>query len=465
MKYCSQWWMLSLAILLLTISVHASQALLRNENGVKTAVFLSPAFVLGPGSVEDKFYYNVDFPRGHIAVKDFNAEVVDEAGNPIPLHETYLHHWVMFKYYSRTSAVDLDIASGQELHLSKFIFARNAGVCQGTMLGQYYGLGSETRRTSTFVPDPYGIEVGNPAEIPNGYEERWFLNVHAIDTRGVVDRMGCTECRCNLYNVTEDSYGRPLRKDYTGGLSCCYDQAQCRVREGIDHVKRKLYLRYTVKWVDWDDSIVPVKIYIFDVTDSGKRENSTKENALIGCRVEYNVEPCGAAGMDKGLCVDTKKTNVVMPRGGNIIYGVAHQHWGGIGGTVYGQDGRVICSSIPIYGNGKEAGNEDGYIVGMSTCYPKPGSVKIADGEVLTFESNYSSTQMHTGVMGLFYLLVADPPRKNVLSLRFPAHDSIEFSKYTWAVVFAGMMLALVIAAVSYRRRTNEKDGGYQPIV
>ena len=63
------------------------------------------------------------------------------------------------------------------------------------------------------------------------------------------------------------------------------------------------------------------------------------------------------------------------------------------------QDGRVLCSSIPTYGQGKEAGNEAGYIVGMSTCYPQPGSVKINVRETLILESNYSSAQRHTGVM------------------------------------------------------------------
>jgi hypothetical protein len=72
------------------------------------------------------------------------------------------------------------------------------------------------------------------------------------------------------------------------------------------------------------------------------------------------------------------------------------------------QDGRIICSSIPIYGNGNEAGNEAGYVVGMSTCYPQPGSVKIIDGETLTLESNYNNTKEHVGVMGHFYLLVAE---------------------------------------------------------
>ena len=78
---------------------------------------------------------------------------------------------------------------------------------------------------------------------------------------------------------------------------------------------------------------------------------------------------------------------------------------------IYGlcfQDERIICSSIPRYGNGNQAGNETGYIVGMSTCYPKPGSVKIIDGETLTLESIYNNSQEHNGVMGLFYLLVAE---------------------------------------------------------
>nr|GLL35292.1 uncharacterized protein LOC109163135 [Ipomoea trifida] len=77
-------------------------------------------------------------------------------------------------------------------------------------------------------------------------------------------------------------------------------------------------------------------------------------------------------------------------------------------------DGRVLCNSFPIYGNGTEAGNEDGYLVGMLSCYPQPGSVKIAPMEKLTIISNYSSAQMHTGVMGYYYILVAEPlPKSN----------------------------------------------------
>lgn len=234
--------------------------------------------------MENKHYYDIDFPRGHIALKSFDAEVVDEDGIPVPLHHTYLHHWVVAKYYSRPSHPQSP---------ADYVMVRNSGICQGDSVGQYFGLGSETRKTATFVPDPYGIEIGNPVDIPAGFEEKWLLNVHAIDTRGVEDRLGCTECRCDLYNVTQDEYGRPLRPDYRGGLYCCYDQTQCRLRPGFQGPRRSLYLRYTVVWFDWDTSILPVDIYILDVTDTWTAlDNSSEQGAQHHCQVSYSLSRC-----------------------------------------------------------------------------------------------------------------------------------------------------------------------------
>ncbi|XP_020232996.1 uncharacterized protein LOC109813245 isoform X3 [Cajanus cajan] len=408
MRSVSRGLFLPLAILVL---IPCLCAFGKTESNVKSAVFLSPKFELGPGSVANKYYDDVDFPRGHIALKSFNAEVVDEAGNPVPLHETYLHHWVVARYYQpKYLTTHTRYDAHRILHDSEsdYVMVRNSGICQRNALGQYYGLGSETRGTATDVPDPFGIVVGNPEEIPEGYEEMWMINVHAIDTRGVVDKMGCTECKCDLYNVTKDEYGEPLRSDYKGGLYCCYDDTHCRLREGFEGPKRSLYLRYTVKWVDWDKFIVPAKIYILDVTDTLKISDDSRGNFEHDCRVEYEVESCSTDHKDGNGCNHVKRTSLPMQKGGYVIYGVAHQHSGGTGSTLYGQDGRVICSSIPSYGKGKEVGNEANYIVGMSTCYPKPGSVKIIDGETVTLESNYSSSRGHTGVMGLFYLLVAE---------------------------------------------------------
>lgn len=89
-----------------------------------------------------------------------------------------------------------------------------------------------------------------------------------------------------------------------------------------------------------------------------------------------------------------------------------------------------MCSSIPSYGNGEDAGNEAGYIVGMTTCYPKPGSLKITDGETLIVESNYSSSRDHTGVMGLFYILVADQVPESSSFLHASIKVRFSFQKF-----------------------------------
>lgn len=298
MRNCSICWLLSLAILFLTEIIHGSSIPVTDvkKNREKSAVFLSPKFDLEPGSVCDKYYYDIDFPRGHVFIKEFIAEVVDESGNSVPLHETYLHHWVVVRQYQRKhEGSTTKQYPNPEYDLIKlgfqkpeYILARNSGVCNHGLI-QYFGLGSETRKTDTHVPDPYGIEIGNPSEIPQGYEEKWLLNVHAIDTRGAEDRLGCTECRCDLYNVTEDRHGRALDPNYIGGLKCCYDQTKCKVKEGFQGWKRGLFLKYTVKYLDWQassdsDTIVPVKIYIFDVTDTWKRSDD-QSSSRHDCQV------------------------------------------------------------------------------------------------------------------------------------------------------------------------------------
>lgn len=475
---CWLWLLLSqlaVAILLFTEILHASPIPItdhEDERGLKlkTAVFLTPKFELEPGLVSNKFYYDIDFPTGHIAIKSFDAEVVDEARKPVPLHETYLHHWALERYYQREGISNYNIENPRNNRNHGFqkwdyIPAGNSGVCKRS-LPQYYGLGSETRRTSTHVPDPYGIVVGNPSEIPEGYQEKWLLNVHAIETRGAEDWLGCTECRCDLYNVTKDEDGRVIEPDYIGGLRCCHDQTRCRIlEEGFQNVKRKLYLKYTVKYLDWHPSIVPVKIYIFDVTDTWKNSNIGSTTSGHNCLIEYQVEFCGSAVAKDGDCTDVKRLSVMSPDSGDVIYGVAHQHTGGIGSTLFGEDGRVICSSIPIYGEGNEAGNEAGYIVGMSTCYPKPGTMKISQGEILTLVSNYSSNQQHTGVMGLFYILVANSNASFQQHSQRPVGIHSDYSIRNGGLLVGVAILVVAVIVVVWQRKNHPQRESYEPIM
>ncbi|KAI7752342.1 hypothetical protein M8C21_014829 [Ambrosia artemisiifolia] len=412
-----------LAIVSLATCAQNSEARVKLENGLKSMVYLSPKITLHPGLVSNKTYYDIEFPKGHIAVKSFNAEVVDEAGDPVSLQEIYVHHWVAVRYYQRKGVENDRIIAG------------NSGLCDHGR-SQFFGMGSETRKTSTYVPDPYGIEVGNPVKVPVGYEEKWMFDIHAIDTRGAVDAIGCNECRCNLFNVTEDKDGMPLRPNYVGGLYCCYDGTQCKVKNGLQSVERNVYFKYTVKWVDWSDSVIPVKVFILDVTDTWQN------TGIHNCLFEYEVEKSATNNY-----TNTRRSRVRFPTAGDVIYGFAQQYFGGIGSALYGEDGRVICSSKPIYGKGKNIGDEAGYIVGMSTCYPKPGSVKIAKGESITLESYYSSKKKHTGVLGLFYILI---------------HGESNVPILLWGVALFGLGLFVAVLVAHQRRKQNEDE--YQSI-
>jgi hypothetical protein len=239
---------------------------------------------------------------------------------------------------------------------------------------------------------------------------------------------------------------------------------QCLVRNGFDNGEktRTLFLRYTVRWVDWDSSVVPAKAYILDVTDSWERsEGPTGDSQEHYCHVEYDVKPCKTNGDG---CVDVKKKSLMMPFNGYVVYGVAHQHSGGVGASLSREGGEGICTSRPKYGNGVEPGNEAGYIVGMSTCYPQE-PVKVSYGETLTLEFNYSSAVGHTGVMGLFYILVAQqlPEPEISLPALFQAQTkSVSFFAFLAVTVVVVVAVVVLIAAVVYRRQNRED--GYQSL-
>ncbi|RDY03791.1 hypothetical protein CR513_12579, partial [Mucuna pruriens] len=332
-----------------------------------------------PGQIAAKTFMDIKFPKGHVGVKSFDAELIDQEGNSIPSYETYLHHWFAIKYIQNiTMSVNPKFHHPEDL-----IFQRNEGTCNGYILPHYWGFGVESRGTTSNIPNPFAIEQGSPIKIPNGYEEKWLLNIMAIDTRGAKHKKGCTECRCNhinlpkdFYNVTKDMHNQPLTTDYKGGLFCCQDNVQCKLREGFQGPRRKLSLRYKISWVDWNKYQVPVK-------------------------AEYTIPANGSGDFH------VQTTHIPMKKGGYLIYGTSHMHSGVVNATLYGQDGRILCTSTPKYGIGKEAGNEKGYVIGMSVCYPEPGSIKIKDGEILTVESRYKN-EFRTGVMGHFYIYLAD---------------------------------------------------------
>jgi hypothetical protein len=256
-----------------------------NKN-LKSATFISKIFEVGPGKVAAKTFFDIEFPKGHVGIKSFDAELVDEGGNSVPLYEAYLHHFFAIKYH----AIDWNMSKIiPKDPLEGNIYIRNDGTCGTYILPYYWGLGGEARGTKSKIPDPYAVEHGNPSTIPSGYQEKWLLNTLVIDTRGTKDRKRCTECRCNhfnlpknFYNVTTGIDGKPLGSSYKGGLFCCQDNLQCKLKEGFEAPTRKLALRYKITWVDWNQQQIPVRFYVLDSTDRVTRNGS---QVIHDCKV------------------------------------------------------------------------------------------------------------------------------------------------------------------------------------
>merc|ERR1711907_419092 len=56
-----------------------------------------------------------------------------------------------------------------------------------------------------------------------------------------------------------------------------------------------------------------------------------------------------------------------------LVYAVGHLHVGGLSLDLYDDEtGELIFHSEPTYGDGLDAGNEKGYLVGMSDCVFDP---------------------------------------------------------------------------------------------
>ncbi|XP_073220914.1 uncharacterized protein, partial [Cicer arietinum] len=332
MRFISNAFIFSLSILLMLSSTIYSQQK-EYENHIKSATFVSEKFEIGPGNVVSKALMEIEFPKGHIGVKSFDVDLIDEEGNSIPLYETYLHHWFVINFINK------NVSHDHNAHTNPYedaIFKRNDGTCNGGILPQYWGLGSESRGTSSKIPDPFAVEVGNPKAIPQGWEEKWLFSIMVIGTRGTENRKTCSECRCdqfnlpeNYFNVTVDINGKPLSPDYKGGIFCCHDNFQCKLRKGFEAPRRNLALRYKVTWVDWDEQQIPARFYILDSTDRVKTIGS---QIIHDCQSEYTIPENN--GDDP---FHVQKANIPMDKGGYLIYGTAHMHSGVVNASLYGQ--------------------------------------------------------------------------------------------------------------------------------
>ena len=142
-------------------------------------------------------------------------------------------------------------------------------------------------------------------------------------------------------------------------------------------------------------------------------------NTSYFANIEYDVPQC-AAGVPYDHCVHVIESIEYFDAGSNqdpneefeLVHAWGHQHVAGIGLELFRvSTGELLCRSHPKYGTGVQAGDEDGFVVGIPPCVwgPPPLSPppRIRRSEHLRTVARYNASERHHGVMSLWLLTAA----------------------------------------------------------
>lgn len=470
------------------------------SSNFETITRLTAPLPLRPGEVTNSFH-KLPIPPGPIAIYEFKADVVekDADGNvvPVSLSDAYLHHHVVFSEHE---------AHERQKHWWSPMKPPRAN------RGVGFGAGTESRGTPQKFAPPFAFVTVEG-------EDELLSNVHVINTRDMptADASHCLECPCTSSDVFPsngtilgsvasrrrnwdecnaellDEGNTACRPDtYYGGLVCCEDGEFCMDEYDpaaalYDGVKASgpvstYYLRYTLTYATATEDNIP--LYLAACCDASGNETSSGN-------VEYDIpELCDAWDSldgtddddydddDRRSCVHELSTVQILhgssfqPFGVgddldekadeegtdvDVVYMVGHLHRGGLDITATDEStGEVICRSVPAYGTGGEIGNERGYINGMSTCvFDPPRRMRTTDPIRIT--SSYDARQAHTGVMGLFYIALADVNAVNANEEERRVGGVPVTAVMQWAGVGA-VLAVMAVAGSRYAERTKRRD-------
>eukprot|EP00928_Gymnodinium_smaydae_P080936 TRINITY_DN64535_c0_g1_i1.p1 TRINITY_DN64535_c0_g1~~TRINITY_DN64535_c0_g1_i1.p1 ORF type:complete len:529 (+),score=47.18 TRINITY_DN64535_c0_g1_i1:155-1588(+) len=447
----------------------ASSKVSELSNGQYEQTFISPPLTLSNGFIANK-WLPIDWPRGHIAIKAFAAEVVKAGprgevppptaccgGDPYVASrdEVFMHHWTVNKWQLPASLFkDLVNAGGLDYHLTLrekagyIEFLAGAGLnsgangpCWDSNLHLYFGIGNEVRSLTSEgkfpyeFPDPYGVIFDS--EYMRKHGEFMVLNTHLIDLRNARDKRACSECKCSelgsrgFLNITE------------GGLSCChstsYGGGKCHLKPGAEVTNQTYFIRYTVRWHAYDPaSTLPLEVMTFDATDNNtkwgdlpfisggfpeshsamkqdpmslSRVNDGRSGDFDGkraCHVEWYVPPCKSGES----CVTTIRNSWQLPYPLQVVFLRNHFHAGGINMTTWSNG--WSCTGNSSY-------DSHGDLVEISTCaagdHPSDFAPQIIPrGSELFVESTYQKdAHPHYGVMSMSFIYAHIPAEEDIL--------------------------------------------------
>jgi len=436
------------------------------SDGLHEQTFVTMPMDMPNGHIVNK-WLPIDWPHGHVAVKAFAAEVVKSGPQgevPPPTaccqgdeyaasrEEVFMHHWTLnkwqlpaqlFKHIVNVGGMDYHLTWHKAVgYIEQMAGAGlNSGAngpCSDSTLHLFFGIGNEVRSKTSEgnfpyeFPDPYGIEFNSDLMRKEG--QFMVLNIHLLDTRGVRNHRACTECKCS------ETHSQHAFSNLTeGGLYCChstyYDGGKCPILPGTPLRNQTYYLRYTVRWRDFNRATtLPLEVITFDATDNNTlwgdfanfpggfhqshsvmkndpttvaRVNDIRSGDFNGkrsCHVEWFVPAC----KEGDSCVISVRNSWEMPWPVHVVFLRNHFHASGINMTT--RSNGFSCTGNSTY-------DSSGNLIDISTCSLARSSAdsvyRMEKGEKMVVESYYKQDSLpHYGVMSMSFVY-AHIPRQN----------------------------------------------------
>lgn len=197
---------------------------------------------------------------------------------------------------------------------------------------------------------------------------------------------------------------------YTGGYRCCENNASVIEPEARGGPADTVYAKFSFKV---DDVTPKTKTVIFNQQDC---TGSNAEYGIPACDHTTGEDCVHTVTLEQEILHTSLQEPGVLPMPWakvEILTARGHQHVGGLGMEMYNaQTNELLCASRPTMGTGTEAGNEEGFVVGIPPCVfghdegmQAPPTLGRKDKVRLVSRYN-SSGGGHLGVMCLWFMQV-----------------------------------------------------------
>lgn len=427
---------------------------------VKRLTLFSRPFTMDAGEVHNRVdiaelpsHIVKSFKNKHIPLKSITCDAVYARNKTaIPLSDVYLHH-------CKFSMV------GEVVELEKMSMKQLTELYRNYSIGFDAEVGAGSRGASIHLVQPYGAPVFSPKFY---HGQTHLINTRKKDINRRLAECPCTQEMLNskagtdsfpLINnqhvppfscgVLEGNTACSLRT-YIGGLRCCEDGwnlLEPEEKADVDDLKVDVAVRVRLEYWDIPDegNFIPV-IQRFPGSighwwvDFHKRGDHRFHH-----NVEYDVPQCKQGDECVFTIKSTSSVSLTMLDAApanitsfaekrdwissnptiKVAHLWGHLHIGGIDMSIYRgnevDEEKLLCRNTAVYGNSTEAGNEEGYLVTYRTMSNIAGTVTELGGcawhsedapvlamlENVTLVARYNNTEPHTGVMAVFFAVMA----------------------------------------------------------